>query len=171
MKKKLLALFYSTIVLLACLFGYYTFTRMGQHTPDDLKGLSDKSPLYFLQNGPYGKHVTFTVNEGHCRYTMEADKLYLKKTKFGAFNNALFKKIVAENFTLTVYINNDLRLKATKDKAEFSMGMKTIAIKDPVVVFPENMKPLARLNIDKDKGEIVLSGLSGKNEVWNLKTL
>ncbi len=171
MKKKILVAFYSVIILSIGLFGYYTLTRHGQNEPAGFDGFSDKSPLSLLRNGPYGKHVTFTVNEGRCRYTLEADKLYLKKTKFGSFNNALFKKIVAENFTISVYINNSLRLKATKAKAEFSMGMKKISIKDPVVVFPENMKPLARLDIDKDKGEIVLGSPRGRKEVWHLKTL
>lgn len=171
MKKKLISILYAIIALSLSVFCYYIISGHYHNKLEARSSTSQKSPFHLLQNGPYGRNVAIAMDEGNCRYKIEAEKLYLKKTKFGVFNNALLKKIVAENLTLTVFNKDQLCLKVTKDRSEFSVGMKKISITGPHVNYPEKMKNVRKLEIDKDNGTITFFSLKDKKEIWDLRKL
>lgn len=129
----------------------------------------DESPVpaRLSELGPYAKNIKLTEKLGKYDITISADRLHMRKTKFMGFDCALYKQVVTRNTRISVYKSGQKMLEVKKDRVILPPSMKIIEIKDPQVTYPENLKKVSRIKIDKDKKLLTLYH-GGKSETWNL---
>jgi hypothetical protein len=133
----------------------------GNHTPS--------APSRMLQMGPVLEGMVSSKTMGSVTVTMEASRVWFKKTKLLGFDNALFKKLEAKDFLLTVLKDGEKRLSISKDRLEMPPDKSIIEIRNPRILFPADMQQPDSITLDN--GKMILYFRTGDDEmVWNLKT-
>ncbi|MGM0453760.1 MAG: hypothetical protein ACQERN_11405 [Thermodesulfobacteriota bacterium] len=158
-----------TLCLVLLLCGYFVAT--GYHsssTAPDRVTKRPKIPSHLIKNGPYGTNVSITDLVGDCRYQLRAEKLYFKKTRMLAFENALWKKLVAKDLRIAIFENGKKRIELAKDSAELSAGMDHFRIKNPQIRYPEHLNGARMVEIDKKKARIHIHTAQGEKTTWEL---
>ncbi len=127
----------------------------------------EKLPERLAASSIYGEDINLTEQVDDCMFNIKAKSLYLKKTKTIGFDNALFKKLVAKKFYITISKGNKKVLSLHKTKLSMRPDMKIIQVKNPQILYPENMPPPKKVSINKIKKKIIFH-YGKKTETWDL---
>ncbi len=152
------------IVVSVVLLVYYSFLCADKEKSSDLQF---KAPSRLVQTGPYGTNVRSSEQIGSYTINMKTKRLYFKKTKIFGFDNALFKKMVAEELNITILKDSRKILVLYKARQDMPLDMKCLQIKNPTVLYPETTKQPDKVRIDK-KGKKITLYYGDKTDVWNL---
>lgn len=128
------------------------------------------APSRMLMMGPIIGGVVSTETVGEVTVMMEASRLRVKKTRTFGFDNALFRKFVADDFLLTVSRGGERLLTFSKGQAEISADRKIIDIDTPRVTFPPNMTQPDSIRLDKIKMLLYIR-TDGTEEIWDLEKI
>ena len=126
-----------------------------------------KVPSRLVETGPYGQNVRSSEQIGSYTINMKTKRLYFKKTKILGFDNALFKKLVAEELNITILKDSRKVLALYKARQDMSPDMRCLEIKNPTVLYPEAIKQPDKVGIDKKKKLITLY-YRDKTDIWDL---
>ena len=140
--------------------------RGRDETPADKINYSS-APSRMLQMGPVLGGLSSTDTIGEVVIKMEASRMWYKKSKTFGFDNALFKKLVASNFRLTILKGEKRLISLSKNQVELSSDRNTIDIKTPTIIFPTDMGHPDLIQFNKK--ELKLKIKTGTSEkTWDL---
>jgi hypothetical protein len=123
------------------------------------------APSRMLKMGPVMDGLVTSKTVGNVTVKMEATRVWFKKTKTFGFSNALFKKIVAKDFRLTIIKDGKKHIVISKNQLEMPPDQNVIEIKNPRLLFPTDMKQPDSIRFDS--GEMALYFRTGNDEeVW-----
>lgn len=128
------------------------------------------APSRMLMMGPVIGGVVSIDAVGEVTVMMEASRLRVKKTRTFGFDNALFRKFVADDFLLTVSKDGERLLALSKGQAEISADRKIIDIDTPRVSFPPDMTQPDSIRLDKTKMTLYIR-TDGTEEIWDLEKI
>lgn len=125
------------------------------------------APSRMLKMGPVVGGVVSTKTVGDVVIKMEASRLWFKKSKTFGFDNALFKKIAASDFRLTISKDGEKLLALNKEQVEMSADQNIIEINHPKITFPADMEQPDSIRLDNRKMSLHIR--TGKSEkIWDL---
>jgi hypothetical protein len=160
----------SYLIIGASVFGaiigfsvYFSAFHEGFRTDDTFS----KVPGRLTEIGPYAKNINLTENIGAYALNISAEQLYVKKGKFMGFDTALQKKFITNKFHLTLYKNGTKMIELSKDRLVLDSFMKTIEINDPQIQYPDTMKKVKKIKLEKDR-KLLTIHYHNKTDVWNL---
>jgi len=131
------------------------------------KKTHSSAPSRLLQMGPVVGGFSSTDTIGELVVKMEASRMWYKKSKILGFDSAIFKKLVASNFSLTILKGEKKLISLSKNKVELSSDLKTISIKKPTITYPTDMGHPDLIQFNKD--ELKLKIKTGTSEkTWDL---
>lgn len=154
----------SVIVVFAVFLVYYCFLQTDKDKPAVLQF---KAPSRLVQTGPYGTNVRSSEQIGRYTINMKTKRLYFKKTKIFGFDNALLKKLVAEELNITILKDSKKILSLYKARQDMPPDMQCLQIKNPKLLYPETTRQLDKVKIDKKEKKITLY-YGDKVDIWNL---
>jgi hypothetical protein len=132
----------------------------GQGKPSS--GSRSAVPSRMQTMGPVLQGVVSTEMLGAVALKMEASRLWVKKTKIFGFDNGLIKKVVVNDFRLSVSKEGRALLSVSKKRVEMSPDLKTITIEHPTVHRPMDMVQPESIRIDK-KDRAIYFKMRGDN--------
>ena len=140
--------------------------RGRDQTTADKKNHSS-APARMLQMGPVVGGFSSTDTIGEVVIKMKASRMWYKKSKILGFDSAMFKKLVASNFRLTILKGEKKLISLSKNQVEMSSDQNTIDIKKPTIIFPADMGHPDLIQFNKK--ELKLKIKTGTSEkIWDL---
>ena len=137
-------------------------------TSDDDISKHPSPPPRVIQSGPYGTNVSTTSVRGECRYHIRTSQLYFTGSRILVFENALWKKLVARSLRLTVYQGDEKQIALSKDKAALTPGINPIRLKNPTILYPEDLGNIRTIEIDTKSGRIHIIDADNQPIIWQL---
>ncbi|HPW69094.1 MAG: hypothetical protein WDA72_10580 [Desulfomonilia bacterium] len=135
---------------------------------DDGQGVSrSRVPEHLTRIGPYVKDIHVMEKIGPYNLSVRASSFHMKKTRFMGFSTNLYKLVVAHDARVTLYRDGATMLDVKKDRLVMPPALGLIDIQEPVVVCPEGMDDVSRIEISRDKGFIRIHRSKGV-ETWEL---
>lgn len=169
MKKKIILFICITVIFL--LLGYVFFKSQSPLKQEEATfSPSEKKPPRVVNYGPYGTNVDFTENIGQAVLHVHADKLYVIKGKIMFFDNALHKKLRADNMTVTLFHQNNKILSFHKQYLILPLKMNVINVPSPKILYPGTIKHADSIIVDKNKQTVTIR-YNDKTDVWHLDSL
>jgi hypothetical protein len=151
------------IILLAVIISFWRSNENAAITESS----ESTSPSRMLQMGPVAGGMLSTRKVGEVVVKMEASRTWFKKSKTLGFDNALFKKMVASDFRLTISKGGKELLAISKDQIEMSPDQNIIDINKPQIIFPSDMKQPDSIRLDNQK--MLLQIKTEKDKIiWDL---
>jgi hypothetical protein len=132
-----------------------------------VKYQSPPAPEKMIAMGPVGTDITSSEIVGRATVRMTASRLWVKKSKLFGFDNALFKKLAARDFCLTVSKAGRKILSVRKDQMEMPMDRRVIVIHDPEILFPNDLGHPDRITLDKPN-KVLVFHRGASEKTWNL---
>ena len=158
---------YSLILVIAVFVAFLVYYGFFCTDKEKSENIQFKAPSRLVATGPYGTNVRSTELIGDCTINIKAKRLYFKKTKIFGFDNALLKKLVAEELNITILKDSKKILALYKARQNMSPDMKCLEIKDPMILYPDIFKQPDKVRIDKNKKLITFYYRDGSH-VWDL---
>ncbi len=141
------------------------YSLSSRDTESDAKFSKAPSRLTIL--GPYAKNINLTENIGAYSLNISAETLFMKKGKIMGFSTALHKKLVTNNFRLSLYKNGTKTLELFKDHVILDAFMRTIEVDSPKILYPPDMNQPKKVSLDK-RNLLFKIHYKDKTDVWNL---
>jgi hypothetical protein len=144
----------------------FLFWRVNAEAPEN-KDYHHPVPSRMLKLGPVVGGAVSSETVGDVVIKLKASRLWLKKTKTLGFDNALFKKLAARDFCLTIYKGGKKLISVRKPFVEMPPDQHIIEINDPAVIYPPNMKQPDSIRLDKRARTLCIR--TGRSEkIWDL---
>jgi len=153
-----------TLCLLAAFAAHMVFFRETTAAPDPS---FSKVPGRLASIGPFGRGISVTENIGAYSLSMSAGMVNVKKSRFLGFSTSLKKTMVSKDVTITVYKNGERKLELYKDRLFLDPAGTVLVIRNPKVIFPENMTQPGSVTIDREH-EILTIRYRDREDRWNL---
>ena len=157
------------ISLLAVITVIIVYWRGNGETPM-AESSQSTAPSRMLKMGPVVSGAISNETIGDVTIKMEASRLWIKKSKTFGFDNALFKKIAASDFCLTVSKSGKKLLSASKEQIEMPLDQSIIKINNPEILFPADMRQPDSIRLDK-KMMFIFIKIGKYEEIWDLQKM
>ena len=165
MKKLIRSLSLAGIIIVV-LFVMAVFLR-GDRDILVAEGSFTTAPSRMLRMGPVVGGAVSSETIGNVVIKMEASRIWFKKSKIFGFDSALFKKLAASDFRLTISSGGEKLLALSKDQVEMSADQKIIEINNPQITFPPDLGRPDSVRLDKQN--MSFSIRKGESEeIWDL---
>ena len=117
--------------------------------------------------GPYSRGFTMTEKIGAYDISLKAAQMHVRKSRVLGFDSALYKRLSLDDLHVTVWKDGKRMLEFRKDRTSLPPTMRSMEIDHPEIRYPDSMKGVTKIKIDKEKKYLKIYRGS-KAETWNL---